>query len=91
MLRSPTDHKGSACAVTGRTPGEAMETAEGKIESFVIRMWLEAGFAAAAQPHWRGHITHVPDGRQRHFEDLDDMKAFIQSFLQAASPPRDEV
>ena len=51
--------------------------------SFIIRIWPEQIDAADRSCKWRGHITHVPSGQRRYFEQLDILPDFIEQFLQA--------
>ena len=49
---------------------------ESKTYSFVIKIWLEeTGGAEGAM--WRGHVTHVSDGKRLYFESLDELLTFI--------------
>ena len=43
--------------------------------SFVIKIWVEETAGEAGQALWRGHITHIPSGRRRYFQDLHGMSA----------------
>lgn len=65
-------------------PDAVMDLFEVNTHSLVIRIWIEEGVAERGQPTWRGHITHIPSGEQRYFEDLDDIKAFILPHLRKA-------
>jgi hypothetical protein len=62
-----------------------MRKQETPIHSFTIRLWLEGRFeewpASTNKTRWRGHITHIPSKTRRYFEDLDDLKPFISSYL----------
>jgi hypothetical protein len=58
-----------------------MDLPEGSIQSFVIRIWVEETAAEAGNAHWRGHVTHVPSGKRRYFQDLQSMVAFIQPYV----------
>jgi hypothetical protein len=58
-----------------------MHNQETPIHSFTIRLWLEEVSATPEQARWRGHITHIPSNTRRYFEDLDDIKSFISSYL----------
>lgn len=51
--------------------------------SFVIRIWLE-DITDDNQLLWRGQITHVSSEKKRYFDDLEDMKQFVKSFLENA-------
>jgi hypothetical protein len=60
---------------------ESAADAEGRTQSFVVRLWLEEA------PHghgasWRGHITHVGTNERRHIRRLDDIGAFIAPYLE---------
>mgnify|MGYP006302750699 FL=1 len=61
-----------------------MDLFEVNTHSLVIRIWIEERVGEMGQPNWRGHITHIPSGEQRYFEDLDDIKAFILPHLRKA-------
>ena len=53
---------------------------ESKTYSFVIKIWLEeTGGAEGAM--WRGHVTHVSDGKRLYFESLDAILTFIAPYL----------
>ena len=45
-------------------------------ESFVARIWLE--FGHNREPRWRGHIRHVQNGREIYFQDLLEMRDFLE-------------
>lgn len=55
-----------------------MDLFESETHSFIIKIWLEDD----GRKRWRGHITHVPDGERRHFENLSEISRFIQPFLE---------
>ena len=50
--------------------------------SFVLRLWLEESASEASGTLWRGHITHAMSRVRRHIEDLDEIKAFVELYLQ---------
>jgi hypothetical protein len=58
-----------------------MSKGETTIHSFTIRLWLEEANNLPDKSRWRGHITHIPSKSRRYFEDLDDIKPFISSYL----------
>ena len=58
-----------------------MELPESSTHSFVIRVWLEETADEAKRPKWRGHITHVPGNQRRYFDDLEDIKQIVKSYL----------
>jgi len=45
-------------------------------ESFVARIWLEKG--QNGEPRWRGRIRHVQNGREIYFQDLREMRDFLE-------------
>lgn len=59
-----------------------MRLFESKIHSFIIRIWLEETTEEAGRALWRGHITHVPSGKQRYLKDLDDILLFVAPYLE---------
>ncbi len=52
------------------------------IQSFIVKIWLEETAEEANQAIWRGHITHVPSGERRYFQNLDEIVAFVTSYLE---------
>ncbi len=69
-----------------------MRNRETPIHSFTIRLWLEERQTKEVthpnNARWRGHITHIPTRFRRYFEDLDDIKPFISSYL--SEPDEDD-
>ncbi len=59
-----------------------MDLPEAHTHSFIIKIWLENAAAEAEQPLWRGHITHVPSGTRRYFQELSVITEFMQPYLQ---------
>ena len=55
-----------------------MDLFESRTHSFIIKIWLED----EEQKTWRGHVTHVPDGARRYFENLNEILTFIGAYLQ---------
>ena len=51
------------------------------MESFVVRITLDNAAGSRETRAWRGHITHVADGRRRHFQQLEAIPIFIASYL----------
>lgn len=54
------------------------------MESFIARLWLERG--PDDEPMWRGHIQHVQSDREGYFQDLSEMREFLQSVTGAPGP-----
>ena len=50
--------------------------------TFIARFWLESREIKDAKPIWRGVIEHVASGQRRYLQDLDEVKAFVTSYLQ---------
>lgn len=48
---------------------------------FAVRIRRELWDIEGATPEWRGHITHVPSGERCYIRDLDEIPAFIASYL----------
>jgi hypothetical protein len=57
----------------------AVELLESHTHSFIAKIWLEEKEADRAL--WRGHITHVLSGERRYFQSVDDITAFVISYL----------
>jgi hypothetical protein len=53
---------------------------ESKTRSFIVKIWLEDADGAEGA-RWRGHITHVLDGKRLYFESLDQILAFIGPYV----------
>jgi hypothetical protein len=49
--------------------------------SFVLRIWLEEGPSASRPSQWRGRITNVLDGRERHIQDVNDAFEFVLEYI----------
>ena len=59
-----------------------MDLSESTTHSFIVKIWLEETAEEAGQAKWRGHITHVSDGKRRYLNNLDDLTTFIMSYLE---------
>jgi len=59
-----------------------MNSFEATTHPFIVKIWLEETAEEAGRATWRGHITHVPSGKRRYFEDLDDVAVFIEPYLE---------
>ncbi len=53
-------------------------------ESFVARIWLERG--PNGEPTWRGHVQHVQSGRESYFQDLGEMREFLERVTGVPGP-----
>jgi hypothetical protein len=65
-------------------PEARLDPAQPDTHSFVLRVWVEDRRDKSGVVRWRGSITHVPSGRTRYFEDLNDMCAFVASYMKAS-------
>ena len=50
--------------------------------AFVVRVWLEESDSSTDDSQWRGHITHVLSSQRLYFEDLKEMAAFVEQYLE---------
>jgi hypothetical protein len=50
--------------------------------SFIVKIWLEETAEEAGRATWRGHITHVPSGKRRYLQNVDDIVTFIAPYLE---------
>lgn len=66
-----------------------MKSFEKRVNSFVIRMWLEPREMERTDPEWRGRIEHVQSGERAYFRDLNKMVEFVVGNLDSGSeiPP----
>ena len=58
-----------------------MELPEDHTHAFIVRFWLEPREIQGERPLWRGAIEHVPSGRKFFLKSLDEVTAFIESYL----------
>jgi len=56
--------------------------------SFVARIWLEG--VSDDNPTWRGHIQHVQGEEECHFQDLSEMKEFLERISGVPLSPNDK-
>ena len=59
-----------------------MDAPEASIHSFIVKIWLEETATEAGKNIWRGHITHVPSGKRRYIQHMDEITAFIALYLE---------
>jgi hypothetical protein len=50
-------------------------------QAFIVRFWLEPREIQGEKPLWRGVIEHVPTGRKLFLKGLNEVTAFIESYL----------
>ncbi|MEJ2557400.1 MAG: hypothetical protein P8186_14425 [Anaerolineae bacterium] len=59
-----------------------MDCPEEYTHSFIVKIWLEETAEEAGRATWRGHITHVPSGKRRYLQNVDDIVTFIAPYLE---------
>ena len=57
--------------------------------SFVVRIWLEG--ESREDPIWRGHIRHVQGEDESYFQNLTEMKEFLERISGVPLPTNDKV
>jgi hypothetical protein len=57
------------------------ENYEKNTHTFVIKIWLEEMIGKYRLPRWRGHITYIPSGERRYFENLNEITKTIHLYL----------
>jgi hypothetical protein len=58
-----------------------MDVFEFSTVSFLVKIWIEELTEEPNCRTWRGHITHVPDGKRRYFSSLNELHEFIGRYL----------
>ena len=58
-----------------------MESIEEQKHAFIVRFWLEPREIEGEKPLWRGVIEYVPSGCKLFLKGLDEITAFIESYL----------
>ena len=58
-----------------------MDNREDNSHAFIVRFWLEPRELENAKPIWRGKIEHVASGRKVYLKGLNEIHAFIESYL----------
>lgn len=59
-----------------------MELSKIDTQSFIVKIWLEETAEEAGRAIWRGHITHVPSSERCYLKNLNEIAAFIESYLE---------
>jgi hypothetical protein len=59
-----------------------MDSYESNAHSFIVKIWIEEVLEDTGQVIWRGRVTHVPDGHQRYFNNLEELMRFFRTYLQ---------
>lgn len=58
-----------------------MDPFESNSHSFIVKVWREQRHSLTSRTIWRGHITHVPGGERRYFNQLCDLPIAIAPYL----------
>jgi hypothetical protein len=66
-----------------------MEPTGCRSHSFIVKIWVEETLNEADRTRWRGHVTHVPSGKRRYFEDLSEITTIIRPYLAAMGVRQD--
>ena len=54
---------------------------DSKVHSFIVKLWLEDQGEQKDGSTWHGYVTHVPSGERRYLKELQDIVAFIKSYM----------
>lgn len=60
-----------------------MDKPQSKLQSFIVKVWLEQAGDDRAKNVLHGHVTHVPSGERRYLKRLSDITDFIAPYLVA--------
>lgn len=55
---------------------------EARIQSFIVKIWLEETAQADRPARWRGSLTHIPSGKRRYFQNLDEIQATLVPYME---------
>jgi hypothetical protein len=58
-----------------------MDIPEWKVHSFIVKLWLEDAGDETGSEGWRGYVTHVPSGKRRYLQKLDDIVSFVEPYV----------
>ena len=58
---------------------------ESWLHSFIVKVWSEEPDMETGHVGWRGHITHVPSGKRRYVQCLNEISSFIEGYLRGMS------
>lgn len=62
-------------------PSLADTVAEGQVQTFVVRVWMEEAETPEGAGLWRGRVIHVLSQARHDFQRLDEVPAFVAIFL----------
>jgi hypothetical protein len=55
---------------------------EVKMQSFIVKIWVEDTGDSTGTIPWRGSITHVVSGDRRYVKNLEEITRFFKTYLQ---------
>lgn len=55
---------------------------QSKTHSFILKLWLEEFDRKGKGAVWRGHITHVTNGKRRYVQHIIEIVNFIVPYLE---------
>lgn len=59
-----------------------MKSFQENSHAFIIRVWLEPREIEGERPEWRGTVEHVLSGERRSVHKMEEVVAFIASYMQ---------
>jgi len=64
-----------------------MDVFETDTQSFIVKIWVDESTEVTGELIWCGQITHVLSGERFDLQSLDDIGAFMNSYLQDVDRP----
>jgi len=55
---------------------------EPKVQSFIVKLWLEEAEGETGRLVWHGYITRVPDGSRHYLKTLSEVTDVIARYLE---------
>ena len=56
---------------------------ETKVQSFIVKIWVEETVGKRGEAIWRGHITHVTSGKRRYVKSLKEITNYFRLHLKS--------
>lgn len=82
-MRSKSIDSGQKLSENTQSHALSQASAEIKVHSFIIKVWLEEDLNRDDGVAWYGQIIHVSGGEQRYIRTLSEIETFIEPYLQA--------
>jgi hypothetical protein len=54
---------------------------EQKVQSYIVKIWIEETICERGKGAWRGYITHVSSGERHYVKSIDEITNFFQQHL----------